>query len=89
MRPLIEFFESIIHLYGRQSPLVKHLILLIPIVNWFFEICFRWCLFYYGKKLIPFAIALITLPFGVFLGWIDFCWRILTGHMIFAKPKRR
>ena len=89
MRPLIEFFESIIQLYGRQSPLVKHLILLIPVVNWFFEICFRWCLFYYGKKLIPFAIALITLPFGVFLGWIDFCWRILTGHMIFAKPKRR
>ncbi len=88
MRPLIEFFESVIHFYGRQSPIVKHLILLIPIVNWFFELCFRWALFYYGKKLIPFAVALIALPFGVFLGWVDFCWRILTGHMIFAKPKR-
>jgi hypothetical protein len=43
---------------------------------------------YYGHKPMDVLIALITLPFGVFLGWIDFCWRILTGHMIFAKPRR-
>lgn len=88
MRPLIRFFEAIIHFYGRQASIVKHLILLIPIVNWFFELCFRWCMAYYGHKLMDVLIAIITLPFGVFLGWIDFCWRILTGHMIFAKPRR-
>ena len=89
MRALIDFLESIIHFYGRQSAIVKHLILLIPVVNWFFEICFRWCLFLVGRRPFALLVALVTLPFGVFLGWIDFCWRILTGYMIFAKPRRR
>ena len=89
MSKIILALETVIHFYGRQKPLLKHLFLLIPFVNWFFEVCFRWPHFYYKRRLFPFLVAVIaTLPFGVFLGWIDFCWRILFGYMIFAKVKR-
>lgn len=71
--------------FNKQSRLVQILLLLIPGVNWITEMVVRWTAFIDKPGLIRLIIAIIvTLGFGLLLGWIDVIWCLLYKHLIFA-----
>ena len=71
--------------FNKQSRLVQILLLLIPGVNWITEMVVRWTAFIDKPGLVRLLIAIIvTLGFGLLLGWIDVIWCLLYKHLIFA-----
>lgn len=71
--------------FYEQSKLIQIILLLIPIVNWFVEICIRWSAFLSRPRILTLVFAVIaTVTVGVF-GWVDLVWLLLFDHLIFAK----
>ena len=71
--------------FNKQSRLVQILLLLFPVVNWITEIVVRWTAFIDKPGLVRLLIAIIvTLGFGVLLGWIEVIWLLLYKHLTFA-----
>ncbi len=72
--------------FNRQSRLVKLLLLLIPPINWIVEIVVRWSAFFQKPGLIRLLLAIIVIfGVGLILGWVDFFWTLLFGHLVLAK----
>ena len=71
--------------FNKQSRLVQILLLLIPGVNWITEMVIRWTAFIDKPGLVRLLIAIIvTIGFGLLLGWIDIIWLLLYKHLTFA-----
>jgi hypothetical protein len=71
--------------FNKQSLLVKVLLLLIPFVNWIVEVLVRWSSFIRTGKISTLLVAIIVTFFGLFVGWIDLIWVIVTGRLTFTK----
>ena len=64
--------------FNKQSRLVQLLLLLIPGVNWVTEMLVRWSTWLKKGGLLRLIVCvLVTIPSGVFFGWIDFVWVLL------------
>lgn len=72
--------------FNSQGKLVQLLLLFIPFVNYIVELLIRWEKALKTKDLIDIILAVISI-FGVgfVLGWIDFFWVLLFGHLFLAK----
>jgi hypothetical protein len=69
-----------------QGILFQLLLLLIPGLNWFVEICIRWSAYFKRGELLTLVFAiLVTIPSGIVIGWLDLVWLLLFGHLLFAK----
>lgn len=54
------------------SRVVQIILLLIPVVNWFTEICVRGSAALHGKAMLQIIVLIFAiLPTGILLGWID------------------
>ena len=73
--------------FNNTSRIVKLILLIIPVVNWWVVVFVRIAAFI--KK--PSLTRLIVLILYVILGWgwafIDFIWVLLFNHLTFAKTK--
>ena len=70
----------------QELPLiVKIILLLIPGVNWVTEIVVRVCALIEKPNTYNIVGAIISLVFGIIVGWVDVVWLILTGHLCLAK----
>ena len=71
--------------FYKQSKLLQIILLLIPGINWFLEICIRWSAFLTKPRILTLVFAVLaTVTLGVF-GWVDLVWLLLFDHLIFAK----
>ena len=77
--------ENFAKWFYKQSLLVKALLLLIPIVNWFVEVLVRWSAWMKTKDLITLVVAVVVTFGGAIIGWLDLIWLLLFGHLLFAK----
>lgn len=77
--------ENFAKWFYKQSLLVKVLLLLIPVVNWFVEVLVRWSAWMKTKDLITLVVAVVVTFGGVIIGWLDIIWLLLFGHLLFAK----
>jgi phage-related protein len=71
--------------FHSQSKLLQVLLLIIPVVNWIVEIVVRWSAFLGSKKhdLLRLLVCIIvTIPSGVFIGWLDAIWTLLFNRLI-------
>lgn len=62
--------------------LVQCLLLLIPVVNWITEILVRGSAAMHGKAVAQVVVLILTIPFGMIIGWIDFFWCLLFKRLI-------
>ncbi len=65
--------------FNRQSRFLQLFMLVVPILNWVTEIIIRWA--NYDKKrgaLRLFIGILVSLPFGILFGWVDFFFVLFT-----------
>ncbi len=67
--------------FNRQSRLVQVILLLIPVVNWITEIVVRWSTFFKKGGALRLIISLVVTILGVFVGWIDVIWVLITKHL--------
>lgn len=77
--------ENFAKWFYKQSLLVKVILLLIPVVNWFVEVLVRWSAWMKTKDLITLVVAVIVTFGGAIIGWLDIIWLLLFGHLLFAK----
>ncbi len=64
--------------FNKLPRLVQLILLLIPGVNWITEMIVRWSTFLKKGGLLRLIICIIvTIGFGVILGWIDLIWVLL------------
>lgn len=63
--------------FNRQSRIVQLILLLIPVINEIVEILVRWSTFFKKGGLIRLIICILTIPFGIIFGWVDFVWVLL------------
>lgn len=74
--------DSIVKMFKDQSKLVQVLLLLVPFVNWFFELVLRFNSALKDKNIIKLIFAVIVVFGGAIIGWLDAIWVALTGHLI-------
>ena len=67
--------------FKRQSRLVQIILLLIPIVNWVVEIIVRWSTFFQKGGAVRLVICIVVTFLGLFVGWIDCIWVLVTKHL--------
>lgn len=65
--------------------LIQFILLLIPGVNWVVEVFVRFSAALEKRSALNLIIAVLTLLFGIILGWIDLIWVLLFKHLIFAR----
>lgn len=68
--------------FHKQSKLVQVLLLLIPVINWIVEVCVRWSAVLRKGGVVRVIIALIVTFLGVFIGWLDAIWTLITNKLI-------
>ena len=69
----------------KQSTLVKVLLLLIPFINWIVELALRWTEFKKKGEVIRLVAAILAIPFGIVMGWIDLVCILLTNKVALDK----
>ena len=67
--------------FNRQSRLVQIILLLIPIVNWVVEVIVRWSTFFQKGGAVRLVICIVVTFLGLFVGWIDCIWVLITKHL--------
>lgn len=65
--------------------LVKIILLLIPFVNWITEIVVRVSALIEKPDLYNIVGFILSIVFGIVIGWLDIIWILLTGHLFLAK----
>ncbi len=50
---------------------LQFILLLLPMCNWIVEIIIRWSEYLKKNDSTNLVIAILTIPFGVFIGWVD------------------
>lgn len=71
--------------FNSQSRLIQLILLLIPGVNWIVELVVRWdSAINHKGNLLNLIIAILTIPFGVVVGYVDLIWCLLFKHLIFC-----
>ena len=68
--------------FHKQNKLVQVLLLIIPFINWIFEILVRWSAFLKKGGILRLVVCLIVTLFGVVIGWLDAIWTLLTNKLI-------
>ena len=68
--------------FHKQSKLIQVLLLICPVVNWFTEILVRWTKFFDKGGTLRLVICLIVTIGGLFIGWLDAIWTLVTNHLI-------
>jgi hypothetical protein len=72
--------------FKKQDRLVRCILLLIPVVNWFVEVLIRWPIALKKNTLLMYVLAIIaTIPTGIAIGLIDCVWTLLFNKMILTK----
>ncbi len=72
--------------FNGWSRLLRCILLLIPGVNYIVELIVRWSAAIHRGGILRILLAIISIfGVGLILGWIDFFWVLLTGHLIWAK----
>ena len=71
--------------FYKQGFIVQLILLLIPGVNWVVELAVRWSAYFSRNNLITLVFAILAIPGGIIIGWVDLVWLLLTGHLLFAK----
>ena len=71
--------------FNSQSVLLKAILLLIPGVNWVVECLIRLSVMLRTKSTIHVVAFIVFLVFGYILGFVDFVYMLLTGHLILGK----
>ena len=67
--------------FNRQSRLVQIILLLIPLVNWVVEVIVRWSTFLQKGGTVRLVICIVVTFLGLFVGWIDCIWVLVTKHL--------
>ena len=70
--------------FGSLNKIIRVLLLLFPIINWIVEIVLRLDLFISKKNLKSLVLFILSLFFGVIMGWID-CVMNLLGNSLFSE----
>ena len=70
--------------FGSLNKIIRVLLLLFPIINWIVEIVLRLDLFISKKNLKSLVLFILSLFFGVIMGWID-CVMNLLGNSLFLE----
>ena len=66
----------------KQSKLVQILVLVIPPINWVVELVMRWQQFLAKNTAPRLVVAILALPLGTVLGWIDAVLLLLYGKLL-------
>ena len=70
--------------FNKQSRLVQFLLLLIPVVNWLFELFVRGEKFFKEGGIVNLLMLIVAIfSFGI-LGWIDLVLTLLFNHLVLA-----
>ena len=70
--------------FNKLSLILKLILLIIPGVNWVTEVVVRWSAALNKKDIVNHILDIAVTIGGIVLGWIEFIWVILTGHLTFA-----
>ena len=70
--------------FNKQSRLIQILLLLIPGVNEITELIVRITCALEKPTLIHILIAVLMIPFGIVVGWLDLVWVLLFNHLVLA-----
>ena len=71
--------------FNSQSRLIQIILLLIPVVNWVVEIGVRWGKFFRCHGPIALILAILTIPGGIIIGWLDVVWCLLFHNLFLAS----
>lgn len=71
--------------FNSQSVLLKAILLLIPGVNWVVECLIRLSVMLRTKSVVHVVAFIVFLVFGYILGFVDFVYMLLTGHLILGE----
>lgn len=71
--------------FNSQSKLIKVLLLLIPVVNWFTEIFVRVSAVIEKPTAGNILGVILAFVIPVLPGWLDLIWVLVTGHLILAS----
>ena len=67
--------------FFKQNKLIQVILLLIPFVNWIFELVIRWTTWSKKGGLLRLIICLIVTFGGLVIGWLDAIWVLLFGKL--------
>lgn len=68
--------------FQKLPKIVQLLLLIIPFVGWVTEVVVRLSAFLHGKATNQLIILILSIPFGLILGIVDFVWVLLKGKLI-------
>ncbi len=69
---------------------VQIALLLIPVVNWIVEICIRWSNLVHKGGFLRLCMAILVLPAGIPIGWLDCIWVFLFRRITLeGRPKKK
>lgn len=68
--------------FNEEPRILQVLFLLLPLLNWIIEVGVRWALFIETKTKYHLVMAILAIPLGLLLSYIDVFWCILFKHLI-------
>lgn len=71
--------------WNKTNRLVKLILLIIPVVNWWVVLFVRFAAFLNHPSLLRLIVLIAYLLLGWAWGFIDFVWVLLFNHLTFAK----
>ena len=68
--------------FHKQNKVIQVILLLIPVVNWVFEVLVRWSAFVKKGGAVRLIISLVVTIFGAVIGWLDAIFVIITNKLL-------